>query len=376
MENKKDIVTTIQASDVEVNTQALKTESSDVGVKKLINGKIESSSIKASQILFLDEGVAATHNFLLMLEIAFNNHKSITISPDHIWLLICQGFAQGIKVRSEELRNQITTVKDKQIISVRRDDFKTGEENPWEEIIPEFSKQISTYLKGDLYSVVVQEFSTTTLIEKTAFEIAFMDSMSNYFEYMFISACGIPSISIKGEKEDYQKIINGLSSIAKYGFEWWTNELIPIVQEIINAISGDVDRNFWTSLYKQDDMSGGPYISGWITKFFPYVKKVIYDRGENSQAQIDNLCMEISHTQLRPDLSYTTGLIKNPHLENGREGLLKLDNFPSGMTTVPFKWQYVDKQYDMSFASGFIGIKEEIVGNCLNAQINWIVVSD
>ena len=48
--------------------------------------------------------------------------------------------------------------------------------------------------------------------------------------------------------------------------------LRPILRQFVRASQGDVDRPFWRSLYKLNDQSGSPMITGWITAFFPYLK--------------------------------------------------------------------------------------------------------
>jgi len=46
--------------------------------------------------------------------------------------------------------------------------------------------------------------------------------------------------------------------LKKYGLEWWMKELIPVLDEFVNAMNGKVDTSFWESLYKLSGDYGGP----------------------------------------------------------------------------------------------------------------------
>ena len=368
---------TVKSSDAVVSSQPLRVETGGLLLNKLLPSNFEATSLNLEDhYLKFAKEVIGTNHFLLMLEMAFNEHKSVVITPDNIWLLICQGVSQHIKINKEAFKNSIFGISDegKITIRVRRDDFIIGASNPWEEIFPEFTKQINTHIDSDLHAHIVLNFSTSTLKETTAFEIAFMDAMSSYFSYEFSSLCGIPEITIKGNKEDYNKILLSLESLRKYGLDWWIDKLMPIIEQFILALEGQPNYDFWSSIYKQKNKSGGPFITGWISNFFPYIKKETVKQhsnfGERDGHQNDMLDI-ISTRDLGHGTKIITGLIKNPVLENRQNDNLKLDDLSNGIFQVPFKWIYHDKEYEMNFMSGLIGIKE--ADNTLETDINWVI---
>jgi len=369
----------INNTDVEINTDTLNSVDGDFLLKSILTNKIEGSSIdNNSKYIELSKEIINTNHFLLMLQFAFNLHKPISISPDDIWLLICQGFSEHIKLNSDDFK-EILGVNEKQTIQVRRDDFVLGENNPWEQIFPEFTNKITQTINDKLYSNIVLEFSTSTKKEINAFEIAFMDSMSNYFDYEFASLCGIPEIEIKGTVADYTKMLNALEILKSYNLEWWIDKISLNIKEIIKTLKGEDKLDFWNSIYKENNESGGPYITGWIADFFPYLKTSITEQN----GTIDYSEQSISKDQILKtiqieDLNFDNYkihkvLIKNPKLIKPNDFKLKLDDFPSGLSKVPFKWNYIDKEIEMNFVSGFIGIKENEKSNTLNTDINWIV---
>ncbi len=372
---------TIKAADVNINNEVLSTVDRNFILESISSNKIEGSSIdKNSKYVKLDKEIINTNHFLLMLQIAFNQHKPISISPDDIWLLICQGFSEHMKLNSEYFKETFG-FGERQTIQVRRDNFVLGDNNPWEDIFPEFSKKITQTINEDLRSNIVLEFSTSTKKEINAFEIVFMGSMSSYFDYEFMTLCGIPEIEIRGTIEDYKKIIDALEELKKYNLDWWINNIIPSINKIIQTLKGENNLEFWNSIYKENNESGGPFVTGWIADFFPYLKiNIAEENGIIDQSQQSISKDLITRTIHIKDLSLDDDnykihkvQIKNPRLMNSNYCKLKLDNFPSGLSVVPFKWKYLDKELEMNFVSGFIGIKEYELSNTLKTDINWIV---
>ena len=50
---------------------------------------------------------------------------------------------------------------------------------------------------------------------------------------------------------------------------WWADELSSVFDQFMEAVSGSVDQKIWSFIYKQQHMSGGPYITRWITVLYP-----------------------------------------------------------------------------------------------------------
>ena len=83
-------------------------------------------------------------------------------------------------------------------------------------------------------------------------------------------ACGIPSVTILGTKEDWEGILSRLDKLDSFGHEptEWAKRLRVVVRRFIGAFDGERDVDFWQHVC---DRSGGgsvaPRYSGWITAF-------------------------------------------------------------------------------------------------------------
>ncbi|XP_070532342.1 uncharacterized protein [Ptychodera flava] len=212
------------------------------------------------------------HALLKAVHLAYDRHYPLVLSPDMIWLCITQGLGIHINQNSDQLRSKFVTFSGKKEITVRRDDFVKGlATNPWPEVFDEFSQKIKDEIGEKNYELITPNFSTTGPMEKAVGDIALMDAMQSFLNYGFMTECGIPSITLEGTREDWMAIREKAIQLEQYDLKWWTDELLPILDQFVNAASGSVDKNFWSSIYKRDDSSGGPYITGWIITLFPYL---------------------------------------------------------------------------------------------------------
>ena len=247
--------------------------------------------------------VLGYHSFFNGMYNAYADHRPFVISPDMIWLLISQGFARHVNANSELLRKDFVDFDGKLSLIVSSESLELDSPaSSWEEIFPEFTKQIAEHTGTELINVLSSDFSTTTPVEKVASEITIMEAMEPYFEFIVMRViCGIPEITLKGTTEDWRKIYDKTKKLGKYDLKWWTKELEPILKEFIKTSKGEIDTEFWMNMFKYHSQKqyGAPkIIDGWIVKFFPYDK----DGKRNNLKQLEgggNLPEEIVKVDLK-----------------------------------------------------------------------------
>jgi hypothetical protein len=317
-------------------------------IETRIGSEFEACELNLRNELFVETEI---HPFVASLYVAYSDHRRISISPDMIWLLICQGFSTHVNNNPEKLRSKFVAFNDRKKLVVNTqsisNEFKKGSiKSPWPLAFPVMADSISKYVKPDIHNLYVQSFSTTTSTAKAAYEVALLDVMSGYFEYEYATACGIPEINIEGTKEDWKKIKENLKYFKGFGIDNWINSLEPIIQQFISASENKIDHDFWSNIFKRKDESGGPYITGWVIKFFPYITQ------------------------------YDKKTIKNPYIDREPEKFmegLETNQFNNGLSKVDFIWNYFDHKYEMEFLAGFVGIKQDQKSLTLRPEIGWLV---
>ena len=295
-----------------------------------------------------------SNGFVGAVHTAYDNHYPLVLSPDHIWMCIVQGFATHVNQNAENLRNLFVEHEGKKTIIVRRDDFVKGSpHNPWPEVFSEFSVQIRSHIGEKTHDLLTPTFTTTSPVEKAAAEIVLMDAFKEYFSYRFYTICGIPEITLEGTVDDWKQLRERALGLAQFDLQWWIDSLKPILDQFVAAVEGHVDKSFWSSIYKQTDSSGGPFISGWIVTLFPYM-----DTRRNHWLKYSWQDWKSRMTESRFGHGATT------------------DSLPPGVTTTPFVWEYLGQDFEMHFYAGFIGVSQDPVTLSIHPEIGWAIVAD
>lgn len=330
--------------------------------KNIFENKIE------KEVLFFPEEfktyglVNCPNNGLIQtIQECYDNHRPLILTPDVIWLAICQGVSIHINENYDSLKNSIFIGDKPDKIVVRNDSLEYNVKH-WQNLISSFSNETKKYTNDDYYSFFVPEFSTTQKVNTVAYQITLLESYKKAFAYVAQSGCGIPSITITGEKQDWQAIYSKLDKLNGLGLSNWSENLKPIISEFINVIDGNVNVDFWQSIYKNASEYNAFYISGWIIKLFPYIKEKNFNTGVYDE---------------KTDVTRLDEVYKPNEFLDGNRYListLSTDNFPSGVAKIEISWENLIKSYtkEMEVYAGFLAIRQ-YSDKTLEPFISWVV---
>lgn len=116
----------------------------------------------------------------------------------------------------------------------------------------------------ELRSWIIPDFSTTTATDGVVCSIAMMSTLQHYFSYTCTFFCGIPSVTLQGEKSDWQKILARIEKSPTIGkeVEEWYKLLVPIVSRFLATFDdpeSETNKDFWQNIAKESGGgSGGP----------------------------------------------------------------------------------------------------------------------
>jgi hypothetical protein len=209
------------------------------------------------------------HPLLSAVGRAFAGHRPLVLSPDAVWLTIAQGVAQHVRLHAEELRPRLVSHPGRKHLSVTLDGPMPAAADTWGQAVETFAKLLAAEVRDA--PVFECDFSTSTAVERTAGQIVMLDAYSPYFALWLKCVCGIPSVTVTGTAEDWQKIQERVEVIAGFGLEKWCRSLSPITAQFARAASGDADVAFWRRIYNPADAYGGDVITGWAARLYPYL---------------------------------------------------------------------------------------------------------
>lgn len=218
-----------------------------------------------------------------MLLKSWCKHYPVVLTPDAVWMVIAQGLSYYINENSEKMRYSLVDHDGKQKLSIETEyDLFSGQAD-WDSIIAGFTAGIDKYTNNDLAATLVADFSTTGINERIASEITLMDVVKPYFEYeVWFLMCGIPSVTLTGTPDDWQKVLDKTQVLRRFNLGWWADELEPILKQFISAAQGDPDISFWKNMVKTSRPLSiqGPSCArrspimtrfdGWFLKLFPF----------------------------------------------------------------------------------------------------------
>ena len=210
------------------------------------------------------------HPLLSAVGRAFNDHRLLVLTPDAVWLTIAQGVAQHVRLNAEALRHRLVrhTGRKKLVL-----DLATLPENAdqWDAAVESIGKLLAAEIDdADLFDC---DFSTSTPVDRTAGRVVLLDVYSPYFSVWLMGVCGIPSVTLTGTVDDWRRIRDRVGVIGeRFGLETWCRSLAPIADEFVRAAAGEPDVAFWKRIYNPADAYGGEVITGWATRFYPYLE--------------------------------------------------------------------------------------------------------
>jgi hypothetical protein len=289
--------------------------------------------------------VLPLHGFVMAMHASYTHHRPLVIGPDDVWGCIAQGLARHVAEHAEALRPRLVRHTGKIPLEVRRDALAMQPESPveWAGAVDDLAGAVREHLGGraDLF---VARFSTTGRASRVASQIALLGAVQSYFEYVVMSLCGIPRVTLLGTPDDWAQIRERTRVFGELDLAWWAKALDPVLVELERTAQGSPSPKLWQRAYKLVHASGGEAVSGWVNALFPYTG----DRGAT----------------------------RNPWFEVGDGGngleLPKLRDYPCGLASAPFTWRLLGAERPMRLVAGFFGVGESSDG-ALAPVLGWAV---
>ena len=275
---------------------------------------------------------------------AFAEHRPLTLSPDMLWTAVVQGVARHVRGRAEEMRRLFVGHDGRKTLVLEAPALDpSAPEFPWADLVAGWSAEIVDEVGGAAEALRV-DFSTTGPAERTARDVAVMDAFEPYFTYETRCVCGIPSITLEGTPNDWNRLRSALDGLGAFDMEWWTARLREVADRFAAAARGEVDAAWWRDIYKREKVYGGFTFSGWSARLFPYLG----DRGD----------------------------ARNPVLADpSGEAQIGSGSMPPGLSEVPVRVKKVnDAIVHFDLLGGFLGVEPTDDGG-LRPVLGWAVRS-
>ena len=218
--------------------------------------------------------------FFSMVCLAYAQHRPIVLSPDIIWIIICNGYSQFVNRDPEKFRQYLVNHEGEETLVI-----KTNLATTTAQKVEQFAALIEKETKGDVAKVMTCNFSTTGMIERMVSQITLMETVKQYFSYMeMLTGCGIPSVTLEGTPDDWRLLREKTQKLGEFGVKEWTGKLDPILEQFELAAQGTINLDFWFDMA----IKGRPWdfhlragggclptygptpFDGWFLEFIPF----------------------------------------------------------------------------------------------------------
>ena len=293
---------------------------------------------------------SSKHGFVYAIYKAYSYHHHLVLRPEDVWVSILTQLNFYINKHAEELRSMFVShegqkeLRVKEVGSIDTVDFGRLAVRMTEEIE-------RNVLDPELRTWIMPSFTSTTDTDRVVAAILMMGTMQKYFSYVMDLLCGIPSVTLLGERDDWAQLVAKLDKIPQFGEEpaKFATLLKPVLTRFLESFD-DPDSpelvTFWDKCAHYIAGGSGPdYISGWITAF------CFWDEDGNCLYQ--NAKDYFAHFEGEDD-----------HI---KYHLIESEAIPAGHASVPVKVNDNGKEYDTTMVAGSVAIHAMPRGFMLNA---------
>ncbi|KAJ6450380.1 hypothetical protein C8R45DRAFT_1043484 [Mycena sanguinolenta] len=307
---------------------------------------------------------------------AYNHHHALVIRPDDVWLAILCQFNFFVNANAELLRASFVAHEGQRNLVIYE---KTRDRNTVD--FANMSRRMVGLLEKNVVDPTLREwvmpnFTTTTKHDKTVGAVLMMATLKQYFSYAFdCTCCGIPRVTLEGEKADWENILGRIEKLKEYGIETtaWYHLLRPVISRFVAAFddpNSASNADFWNRVVHFESLGSGPdYYTGWINAFNVFGEKgdwlgcELKKKPVNGKAPDSLSAEEFWSKYMDPTSRGISEAQKNLILDGTMYHELDTSRVPVGYTAVDVKLIEDGVPSDAAMVAGMIGMQVSSSGD-------------
>ncbi|EOA80870.1 hypothetical protein ACJQWK_10017 [Exserohilum turcicum] len=309
-------------------------------VKRFIQSSISTTDL-TSQAL-----VASGNGFVRAAFHAYSSHQHLRMRPEDVWFAILSQLGFYVNANAEALRELFVSHEGKrEIVVVEWGSLATVDMGV---IARRMTALIQDNVKdAHLRDWLMPEFSTTTHCDRAVAAVLMMGTVKEYFSFKAVMGCGIPSVTLLGERRDYEDILARLDKLSELGKEpsQFADLLRPVLRNFIATFDPAheaASREFWGRIVHETDGGSGPsYLGGWLTAFCLWSNEgeCLYDANHVKPRRF--------HCEMNPPL-VLDGIVYHQ---------IDTDDIPPGCSSVPVLVNDNGTKFNTKMIAGSLGIQ-------------------
>lgn len=281
---------------------------------------------------------------------AYSSHHHLRIRPEDVWFAILTQLGFYVNKHAEELRGKFVNFEGKKELVMK---FEGG--NRYTVNFGVFAKEMGLHIERNVVDTELREwimpaFSTTTEHDVVVASVLLMGVVQKYFDFTCEIDCGLPSITLLGERADWELILKRLDKLETFGAE--PTQFCTLLRPVISCFVKSFDNpaspvviSFWQQIAHVYNMGSGPtYYSGWITAF------CFWDQDGNSMYNVRG------QEDGPENFSWENSQLPNLRLGGAPYHHVSSDDVPQGYSSVPVKVIDNGDEFEAIMVAGSVGI--------------------
>ncbi|KAF8147390.1 hypothetical protein B0H34DRAFT_341577 [Crassisporium funariophilum] len=180
---------------------------------------VKAKTVRSAELLqssFVKQDFSSVHarnnGFVDTVILAYNEHHHLVIRPDDIWIAILGQFNFYVNAHAEELRSHFVKHEGKKELVVKA--VGTRYTVDFGDLARQMTGEIhKNVVDAKLKDWILPDFTTTTDSDTVISAVLMMATLKAYFDFKMSLMCGIPSVTLEGEKSDWENILSRLENL-------------------------------------------------------------------------------------------------------------------------------------------------------------------
>src|SRR3989338_237673 len=200
---------------------------------------------------------------------AYNPHHSVCLRPEVLWQLIVHEVGTYVQQNADACAHFFTDKPDEQ----QKLEVMMFPGDAWEQVILRFRPIFDERIDAKVLNAFLPKFSTTDQEAEVATLLTFMDAASKWYSYGALYFCGFPKILVACTVKDWKLLLASATVLSTMfeGLRYYFADLVGVVRTIVMTLErGDIDSEFWGSMFRYHSNSCPPILDGWLSAFIAF----------------------------------------------------------------------------------------------------------
>jgi hypothetical protein len=324
-----------------------------------------------------DRIVPHSNGFVHTVLEAWEQDLHLTLRPDHVWLCVLTQLSFFVNGRAEALRRFFVAHEGRRRVELDMQLDDGLDTVDVATLVQALVKLVGRQMVDEsMVGWLMPSFSTTRDDDQAVAAMVFLGAMKQYFSYQVNVGCGFPSVTLEGERRDWEDLRDRVGRLTQFGDDAaeWARCLGRAVDGMVESFDRPEDeetKDFWMrACHSAGAEASGSMItlSGWLTSFCWWTTEGVKQKMFEDKELADSMW----------HLEGPSGW-RRLKLDGVVFPVIDREEIPTAITTVPITWHHRGNgaRLRTTLVAGLTGMKlMDGSGSQVQPALGWWILLD